>query len=140
MKNDGDSYILKITGTVTTDSANYKVKAKNIYGSVDDEVRVDVKCAPKIIKPLQDMTVTEHDKDVTFDVKVEAFPKPTIKWFLDEVEISETRKEFTRIEADDGLKLIIKEVSSELSGQYSCKITNELGSTESSAKLTVKCT
>lgn len=80
IKNDGDSYILRITGAVTTDSASYKVKAKNIYGTVDDDVRVDVKCGPKITKHLQNMTVTEHDKDVTFDVKVEAFPKPTVKW------------------------------------------------------------
>lgn len=136
---DGDGYILKISGAVTTDSASYKVRAKNIYGTVDDDVRVDVKCAPKIIKHLENMTVTEHDKDVTFDVKVEAFPKPTVKWYLDEMEISETRSEFTRIESDDGIKLLIKEVTSELSGQYSCKLSNDHGFTESSAKLTVNC-
>lgn len=77
---DGDTYILKISGAVTTDSAKYKVRAVNIHGSVDDEVRVDVKRAPKILTPLEDMTVTEHDTNVTFDVKLEAFPKPTVKW------------------------------------------------------------
>lgn len=55
------------------------------------------------------------------------------------MEISETRSEFTRIESDNGSKLVIKEVTSELSGQYSCKVINDLGSTESSAKLTVNC-
>lgn len=82
VKNDGDSYILKISGAVTTDSASYKCKAKNIYGTVEDEVRVDVKCAPKITKHLQNMTVTEHDTNVTLDLKVEAFPKPTVKWYF----------------------------------------------------------
>lgn len=59
--------------------------------------------------------------------------------YLDEMEISETRSEFTRIESDDGAKLVIKEVTSELSGQYSCKLSNDHGFTESSAKLTVNC-
>lgn len=77
---DGDCYILRITGAVTTDAARYKFKAVNIHGSVEDDVRVDVKKAPKILKPLQDMIVKEHDKNVTFDVKMEAYPKPTVKW------------------------------------------------------------
>lgn len=59
--------------------------------------------------------------------------------FLDEMELSETRSEFTRLESDDGFKLVIKEVTSELSGQYTCKVVNELGATETSAKLTVNC-
>ncbi|KAJ8950645.1 hypothetical protein NQ318_010845 [Aromia moschata] len=139
IKEDGDSYILRITGAVTTDAARFKCKAVNIHGSVEDDVRVDVKKAPKIIKPLQDMTVKAHDKNITFDVKLEAFPKPTVKWYLDEVEIQETRTEFTRTESDDGVRLIIKEVTSELSGQYCCKLSNECGTAETSAKLTVNC-
>lgn len=55
------------------------------------------------------------------------------------MEINETRTEFTRMESDDGVKLIIKEVTSELSGQYSCKLSNDLGATQTSAKLTVNC-
>lgn len=77
---DGDSYILKITGAVTTDAAKYKCRAINIHGTTDDEVWVKVKKAPVITKGLNNMTVNEHEKNVTFDVKLEAFPKPTVKW------------------------------------------------------------
>ncbi|XP_017774924.1 PREDICTED: muscle M-line assembly protein unc-89 isoform X2 [Nicrophorus vespilloides] len=139
ISDDGETYKLKITGSVTTDSASYKVRAKNIHGTSEDEARVDVKRAPTIVQALEDMTVTEHDKNVTLGLKVDAFPKPTVKWFLDEVEIQETRTEYTKIEADDGLKLVIKEVGSELSGKYTCKVINELGETSTSAKLTVNC-
>ncbi|CAH1180870.1 unnamed protein product [Phyllotreta striolata] len=139
VKEDNDSYTLKITGAVTTDAARYKCRALNIHGTVDDEVTVNVKKPPKIIQGLRDMTVVEHDKNVTLDVKLEAFPKPTVKWYLDEVEIKETRTEFTRLEMDDGVKLVIKEVTSELSGQYTCKLSNECGGAETSAKLTVNC-
>lgn len=77
---DGDLYILKISGAVTTDQAKYKAKAVNIHGSIDDEIQVFVKKPPKITRPLHDITVTEHDTNVTFDVGVEAYPKPTVKW------------------------------------------------------------
>ncbi|XP_063930937.1 obscurin isoform X4 [Zophobas morio] len=139
IKKDGDTYILKITGAVTTDAAKYKFKAVNIHGSVDDDLTIFVKKAPKITKGLQDMTVTEHDTNVTFDVKLESFPKPTVKWYLDEMEITETKTEFTRTESDDGVKLVIKEVNSKLSGKYTCKLSNECGNAETSAKLTVNC-
>lgn len=55
------------------------------------------------------------------------------------MEITETRSEFTKVESDDGIKLVIKEVSSDLSGKYTCKVVNDLGETETSAKLTVNC-
>ncbi|KAL3285163.1 hypothetical protein HHI36_019282 [Cryptolaemus montrouzieri] len=139
IKQDGDSYILRITGAVTTDAAKYKFKAVNIHGSVEDEVQVDVKKIPKITKPLQNMTVTEGDCNVTFDVKLEAFPKPKVKWYMDEMEITETKSEFSSIEYDDGVKLVIKEVTSSLTGKYTCKLSNECGEVETSARLTVNC-
>lgn len=55
------------------------------------------------------------------------------------MEILESRTEFTRVESDNGAKLVIKEVTSDLSGSYKCRVTNELGETETSAKLTVNC-
>ncbi|KAL1518226.1 hypothetical protein ABEB36_001883 [Hypothenemus hampei] len=139
IKEDGDVYLLRITGAVTTDASKYKVKALNIHGSSEDVVQLDVKKGPKIIQGLHDMTVNEHDKNVLLDLKMEAFPHPTVKWYLDEVEIKETRAEFTRMESDDGVQLVIKEVTSELSGQYTCKLSNECGQAETSAKLTVNC-
>lgn len=79
-RREGDTYILKVTGTVITDAARYKFRASNNHGVVEDEISVFVKKAPKITKALQDMTVKEHDTNVTLDVKVDAFPKPTVKW------------------------------------------------------------
>lgn len=136
---DGDTYMMKISGAVTTDSSKYSVKAKNIHGTTDCDVKVDVHCAPKILKPLGDVTATEEDKNVELNLKMQAYPKPQIKWFLDEMEISEKSTEYTRIEEEDGLKLVIKEVTSELSGKYTCKLVNEHGEIETSAKLTVNC-
>lgn len=82
ISDDGDTYILRITGAVTTDASNYKCKAINIHGTVDDDCWVKVKKAPVITKGLQNLTVAEHEQNVTFDVKLEAFPKPTVKWYV----------------------------------------------------------
>lgn len=58
---------------------------------------------------------------------------------MDEIEISEKSTEYTKIQEEDGLTLVIKEVTSELAGKYSCKVVNEHGDIECSAKLTVNC-
>ena len=118
---------MRITGSVETDSANYKVKVINIHGSTSIDTKLNVRGAPKILKNLQDITANEHDKNVELNVEIESYPKSKVKWYLDEMEISESRCEFTRIESDNGSKLVIKEVTSELSGQYCCKVINELG-------------
>lgn len=59
--------------------------------------------------------------------------------YHNEVEITEKKTEFTRIEEGDNYKLIIKEVTTELKGKYSCKVVNELGREESSSTFTVFC-
>ena len=72
-------------------------------------------------------------------MEVAGYPRPSVQWFLGDVEITETRKEFTRVEEGDNYKLIIKEVKTELSGTYTCKLNNEYGANSSSSKLTVNC-
>lgn len=59
--------------------------------------------------------------------------------FHDEVEITEKVTEFTRIEEGDNYKLVIKEVTKELSGKYTCKVVNDLGENTTSSSFTVYC-
>lgn len=70
-------------------------------------------------------------------MEVEGFPKPSVHWFLGDVEITEKRTEYTRVEEGDNYKLIIKEVKTELKGHYTCKVQNEYGENSSSSDLTV---
>ncbi|XP_066587330.1 obscurin isoform X6 [Prorops nasuta] len=137
LSHDGDDYILKITGTVSTDAARYKVKATNQYGTVSDETRVKVHGIPRFKVKLQDTTVKEGDVDVEFNVQIESYPKPTVQWFFGDCEITEKREEFSIVEDGDNCKLILKEVKSELKGKYSCKVANEYGESSCEATLTV---
>nr|XP_046471266.1 obscurin isoform X7 [Neodiprion pinetum] len=134
---DGDKYMLKITGAVSTDASTYKAEVSNKHGSSVDETKVNVRSAPRFKTKLKDVTANEGDLNIEFEVIIEGFPKPSIQWYLGDVEITETRKEYTRIEEGDNYKLIIKEVKTELSGKYTCKVKNEFGENESSSTLTV---
>ncbi|XP_024939523.1 obscurin isoform X4 [Cephus cinctus] len=134
---DGQKYMLKITGAVSTDASTYKAEVKNKYGTSVDETKVKVRSAPRFKTKLKDITANEGELNIEFLVEIEGFPTPNVQWFLGDVEITETRKEYTRIEEGDNYKLIIKEVKTELSGKYTCKVKNEFGESESSSSFTV---
>lgn len=92
---------------------------------------------PRFKTKLCDISANEGDLNVEFVVEVEGFPKPSVQWFLGDVEITEKRTEYTRVEEGDNYKLIMKEVKTELKGHYTCKVQNEYGENSSSSNLTV---
>lgn len=98
---------------------------------------LQVRGIPKFKTKLFDMSANEGDLNIEFVVEIEGFPKPSVHWFLGDVEITETRTEYTRVEEGDNYKLIIKEVKTELKGRYTCKLQNEYGENSSSSNLTV---
>ncbi|XP_030755389.1 obscurin-like [Sitophilus oryzae] len=141
---DEGFYFLKIKDIVIQDAAVYKFTAENTYGFIEDSVRIDVKKAPTILEAFEDAEVLEQDvyhiiHTVEFGIKLEVFPKPSVKWFLDGIELLYDRQEFTRIETLDTVKLIVNEPTTHLSGEYRCIISNECGEAEAKAKLTVNC-
>ncbi|XP_066993450.2 obscurin isoform X6 [Anabrus simplex] len=136
---DGNTHRLVISGVVRSDTANYFSEVWNDFGWKKDECRLNVRCAPEFKTKLEDKQANEGDINIEFNVNVEGYPKPSIKWYLNEVEITEKKTEYTRIEEGDDYKLIIKEVTIETSGKYTCKVTNEFGSSESSSTFTVNC-
>ena len=136
---EGNTHTLVVYDTKREDSAEYSIELSNEHGVSTDKGRANVKCPPVFKVALKDTTANEGDTNVEFVVNVNAYPKPSVKWYLDETEITEKRTEYTRIEEGDSCKLIIKEVTTELKGKYTCKVVNDLGSIETSAKLTVNC-
>lgn len=80
LSNVHDNYTLLINNASVNDAASYKFKARNEHGEAECEVRVDCHTPPKILKTMNDLTVYEHEKNVEFNIHIEAYPKPTIKW------------------------------------------------------------
>ncbi|XP_067207809.1 obscurin isoform X2 [Linepithema humile] len=137
MTKNGNNYILTVSGATVEDAAVYKAEVINKHGTISDETRVRVRGIPRFKTKLCDISANEGELNIEFTVEVEGFPKPSVHWFLGDVEITEKRTEYTRIEEGDNHKLIIKEVKTELKGHYTCKVQNEYGENSSSSNLTV---
>lgn len=138
---DGNTYTLKVKAANRDDSALYSVELTNDNGTVRDESRVHVRCAPKIKETLKDIICNESDADVQMSISLDGYPKPKAKWFLGDIEINETQYRFVQ-EGDENVttfKCYIKEATVETRGKYTCKVTNEFGTDESSANVTVNC-
>lgn len=58
---------------------------------------------------------------------------------MDGVEITESRNEFEQKQEGEDFKLIIKNVSTDLQGKYSCKLKNSYGEDGCECNLTVNC-
>lgn len=141
LKIDGNNYVLKIHGANRDDSALYTVELKNEQGTIRDESRVHVRCAPKFRESLRDITCNENDTEIQMSVELDGYPKPKAKWYLGDIEVTETKYRFVE-EGDENIsifKCFIKEATVETRGKYTCKVTNELGTVESSSNVTVNC-
>ncbi|XP_070156195.1 obscurin isoform X7 [Polyergus mexicanus] len=137
MTKNGNNYILTVSGAKVEDAAVYKAEVVNKHGTISDETRVRVRGIPRFKTKLCDISANEGELNIEFVVEIEGFPKPSVHWFLGDVEITEKRTEYTRVEEGDNYKLIIKEVKTELKGHYTCKVQNEYGENSSSSNLTV---
>jgi hypothetical protein len=122
-------------------TGKYSCVITNTHGEKEDTSDLKVRCKPEITKSLKDVEAKAGEKDVSFVLQANAYPEPKIKWFVDEIEITEERKEFSRDDdpATGTYSLILKEVKSELSGKYTAQVTNTLGTAKSSAVLSVQC-
>jgi hypothetical protein len=138
---DGNTHTLKVKCANRDDSALYSVELSNDNGTVRDESRVHVRCAPKIKEQLKDVICNENDTDVQMSISLDGYPKPKAKWYLGDVEITEKQYRFVE-EGDENttiFKCFIKDATIETRGKYTCKVTNEFGSEETSANVTVNC-
>lgn len=82
---------------------------------------------PKISGKLENVTVAEG-QEAKFVVKIAGGkPKPTIKWFKEEEEITTTVETYEVVEIEDTITLIIKSAKPENAGNYFAQLINEAG-------------
>ncbi|CAG5100186.1 Similar to Unc-89: Obscurin (Drosophila melanogaster), partial [Cotesia congregata] len=129
--NDGATQGLKITGSVAIDAATYKAEISNKDGTTVDQIGVE--------QEMVDVVAREGDSEVNISVEVAGFPRPTLQWFINDIEITEDKTEFSKSQEGDIHSLKITDVKTEHSGRYTCKLKNQYGKNESSAALTVYC-
>ncbi|VDK55346.1 unnamed protein product [Cylicostephanus goldi] len=123
-------------------------RAENVVGRFETKARLTVipqekpKKAPRFSELLSDKTEVEGNT-VVFEVgvrsvvaRVEAEPKPDIKWFLKGVELSASEHVEIR-EFDGSVKLELRGIKLDEAGEVKCVATNSEGSAETSSKLIV---
>ncbi|KAG4067668.1 hypothetical protein HA402_005440 [Bradysia odoriphaga] len=139
MNVDGNAFILTVSGATRTDAGSYSVEFENEHGKTKDETTVHVKCSPDFKNKLKNITVNEGDTNTELALTIQGYPRASIQWFLNGVEITEKRNEFKKTDDGQTYKLIINTATTELDGKYSCIIKNDYGKIEDECKVTVNC-
>ncbi|XP_008200376.1 neuroglian isoform X4 [Tribolium castaneum] len=118
---------------VESDTGNYGCNATNSLGYVYKDVYVNVlSLAPEILEAPTD-TQAVDGQNVTMICKVLGAPKPSIKWSLNERELTGGRY----IVQPNG-DLIIRNVQFDDRGNYTCFAENKFGNASAKAALLVK--
>ncbi|XP_071868851.1 obscurin isoform X6 [Bombus fervidus] len=137
MIQQGKTFILKITGIVSEDAGDYKAEIFSDHGTVTDETVIQVNGLPRFKTKMYDVTVNEGTKNIEFKVEIGGCPKPSVHWYIGDMEITEKKKDYIRTEEGNFVKLIMSEVKAEMKGTYTCKLKNEFGEVKSSSTLIV---
>lgn len=96
--------------------------------------------APKIIKELPKVTISQDKQMVKFEIKVEGHPKPEIKWLKHGEEIVPS-EEFQIENLEDGTSiLIINDVYPDDTGEIKVKANNSIGTAETVTQFFVEGT
>jgi len=109
---------------------------------------LSLSAAPEFVQRLNVFEEVEEGGRVTFECQVRAFPRPIVKWFKDDVEISSLSAEDGRLSAEEWpadtagsgsslLRLCIRDADKEDEGAYRCKAENEEGVAATTGYLSV---
>ena len=108
-------------GSPSAESALFKIAAPSIPE------------APVIREPLTDV-VSGINKNVALSCIITGVPKPTLRWFKDNVEIEPQSSSY-----ENGCaRLVLKSTTEDSAGHYSIQATNESGSCETKCDLLIQ--
>ena len=129
---------LVIKNATLEDHGSYSAQASNDLGQVQTQAKLNVNNGPEFISGLQDRTVIARE-NVELTVQVSGTPQPTIAWLKAGKEIKADEKKYSivPIDKEGNAKLIIKTISEEDQGLYSCVAKNKVGSNQSDGQIKV---
>ncbi|KAL1432471.1 hypothetical protein MTO96_013227 [Rhipicephalus appendiculatus] len=123
---DEESMTLVIKNTKKSDAGTYSVVAENESGTANTDCRLTVNSTPTFKKELKDVSVMTDDV-LKLDVEVQGTPAPDVKWYKDGQAVVEDDRVKITHPAEDKHALIIEHAKVEDSGNYSCVISNTMG-------------
>lgn len=93
-------------------------------------------CPPAFVKEMVDCTVFTGDV-VRFDVQVTGQPAPQLVWTLEEEVVEEDERHILELGENGLCSLIVRHVTEDDEGEYSCRAVNSLGEVTCSAELSI---
>nr|XP_042904683.1 obscurin-like [Parasteatoda tepidariorum] len=150
---DGGKHRLLIKKAECADSGLYTIIASNIHGTTSCSAPLTVNSAPASLPPttpdgsvmsygpifrekLRD-TELQEGTDFRVCVIIEGEPKPSVKFYKGDEEISSTGRVRYNKENDECYELIIDKVKKEDSGKYSCVTKSSAGQNVSACDIGV---
>jgi hypothetical protein len=129
-----DCCSLIIDSTQLDDKASYTLKATNKAGEIESPtISLNVTAVqPKIQSDLQPTLNVTKDEPIVLTIQANGKPKPQVKWFKGNDEISMDQPGVKMIEEDENTyKLIIEKAGENDQGEYSAVIQNPGGQIKS---------
>ncbi|OTF83600.1 hypothetical protein BLA29_007220, partial [Euroglyphus maynei] len=115
-KDDGSTLI--IPKVVPEHAGNYVCRSKNAQGQDETSAELIVKCAPYVVKHLEDVE-SNVGQDVNLTAIIKGTPKPDVVWTCNEKKIAPTDKKTERYdEASCEYSLVIHKFQEDDSGEY----------------------
>ncbi|KAM9664701.1 LOW QUALITY PROTEIN: titin-like [Trichechus inunguis] len=128
--------VLRLTDVAVQDSGEYMCEAQNEAGSDHCSSIIIVKESPYFTKEFKTVEVLK-EYDVMLLGEVAGTPPFEITWFKDNMTLRSGRKYKTFIQDQLVSLQILKFVAAD-AGEYQCRVTNEVGSSTCSARVTLR--
>lgn len=128
--------VLRLTDVAIEDSGEYMCEAQNEAGSDHCTGIVIVKESPYFTKEFKSIEVLK-EYDVMLLAEVAGTPPFEITWFKDNTTLRSGRKYKTFLQDQLVSLQVLKFVAAD-AGEYQCRVTNEVGSSTCSARVTLR--
>lgn len=141
IQTDNQKSTLIIKKTAKQKSGKYEVRATNPKGEAKSSGSVLIEeketngVPPKFLQPVKPQNATIGEVAI-LEATVEAVPFASFQWYYQTMPITQS-KEFKIVTSENKSVLLINEVTPELSGTFTCRAENSMGSVTSTATLNV---
>lgn len=132
------THTLVLTDVQPEQVGTYSCIALNDFGTNSTTCDLDVLSRPVLIKGLKDQKINEGDT-LTFEIRYEGFPQPSIKWMRNGEEIISDglSAQISDIPEKGLARLVIQNVKPSDAGDYRVAVANIAGQLSSYANLSV---
>ncbi|XP_037075887.1 titin homolog, partial [Pollicipes pollicipes] len=139
-----DFYTLEITSAKFADVGSYSATAANEHGSITCSCMLVVDCgplmyvAPELVRPLPEVTKVEANSTLELQARCTAYPAISVLWHREGKRVRMARRQALLLDGDGLATLRLSRVTHSDAGNFSCTMSNEMGSVATSTRVVVQ--